>query len=287
MSDQFEDLVVEGIRTSQGMDTVRKDVLANKAGLRYHEFRATLTPKFYLVWVHLLAGHIALALAALATMLLSHELPRLNPVTVVVAGICFGYTHAYIHLFIHEGAHYNLMKSRKLNDILANIFVGSLVGLDIKTYRSIHFDHHRYLGMPQDTEHTYFDPLNVRFVVECMTGIRPLKAVFERKKVVREKQAGAASKVKGGSNSLLLRGAVLHLLIIGGSIWGGYRALALAWILGMAVFFPFFHSVRQLLEHRDEHAVSGVDYRTTAHGAVNRIFGDGPLASTLGGAGFN
>lgn len=30
-----------------------------------------------------------------------------------------------------------------------------------------------------------------------------------------------------------------------------------------------------------------IDYSTQPHGAVNRLFGDGPLASTLGGAGFN
>jgi hypothetical protein len=41
------------------------------------------------------------------------------------------------------------------------------------------------------------------------------------------------------------------------------------------------------LEHRDENARRDVDYAHTPHGAINRLFGDGPLASTLGGAGFN
>jgi fatty acid desaturase len=51
--------------------------------------------------------------------------------------------------------------------------------------------------------------------------------------------------------------------------------------------FPFFVAVRQLLEHRDEFATKGTDYFKVAHGAINRLFGTGPLASTLGGAGFN
>lgn len=55
----------------------------------------------------------------------------------------------------------------------------------------------------------------------------------------------------------------------------------------MGVFFPFFIGLRQLLEHRDEFAKGDVDYHRTPHGAVNRMFGSGPLASTFGGAGFN
>jgi fatty acid desaturase len=67
----------------------------------------------------------------------------------------------------------------------------------------------------------------------------------------------------------------------------GLWAAAAAWLLGVAVMFPFFGALRQLLEHRDDKAAASVDYRLTDHGAVTRMFGDGPFASTFGGAGFN
>ena len=41
------------------------------------------------------------------------------------------------------------------------------------------------------------------------------------------------------------------------------------------------------MEHRDENAPSDRDFTKFAHGKVNRMFGSGPVASTLGGAGFN
>jgi hypothetical protein len=56
---------------------------------------------------------------------------------------------------------------------------------------------------------------------------------------------------------------------------------------GELLFFPFFVSLRQTLEHRDEDADPAADYAQVDHGATNRLFGDGPVANTLGSAGFN
>jgi fatty acid desaturase len=50
---------------------------------------------------------------------------------------------------------------------------------------------------------------------------------------------------------------------------------------------PFLAAVRQILEHRSVAADPRADYRRVDHGVVNRMFGSGPIASTLGGAGFN
>jgi len=67
------------------------------------------------------------------------------------------------------------------------------------------------------------------------------------------------------------------------AVWlSGAYSLAIAWII---VFFiwPFFSVLRPILEHRDDKAMVSVDYVT--HGPVTRIFEDGPIANTLGGAG--
>jgi hypothetical protein len=51
--------------------------------------------------------------------------------------------------------------------------------------------------------------------------------------------------------------------------------------------FPFFGSLRQLLEHRDDAAPSTIDFQTQSHGAYTRLFGDDVFSATFGGAGFN
>ena len=62
---------------------------------------------------------------------------------------------------------------------------------------------------------------------------------------------------------------------------------SLVWGLAAFSVYPFFGTLRQLLEHRSENARADVDYRKVDHGAVNRIFGCSLLARTLGAAGFN
>jgi fatty acid desaturase len=263
-------------------ESVRRDTIVDSRGVRYKEFKQTLTPRYGVVWTHILAGHLALLATGAGVVAVDARQPGLWPLTVVAGSILFGYILAYIQLFFHEASHYNLVKDRRRNDLLANIFIGSFVGQDIKAYRPIHFDHHRHLGTPADTEHSYFDPLNIRFIVESLTGIKPLKVLAKRDRINREKGA-----VAGGIGPQLIIGIVLNAAVVLGSAALGWWALAASWTIGILIVFPFLAAVRQLLEHRDENARSDVDYSVVPHGAVNRIFGSGPLSSTLGGAGFN
>jgi hypothetical protein len=75
--------------------------------------------------------------------------------------------------------------------------------------------------------------------------------------------------------------------VVGGALYFGQYVLALAWLAGVGGAFPFFTAVRQVLEHRSEKASPRVDYAAKDHGPCNRMFGPGPLASILGGVGFN
>jgi len=65
-----------------------------------------------------------------------------------------------------------------------------------------------------------------------------------------------------------------------------YAAL-LSWFLGVAVLFPFFATIRQVLRHRDENSDPMVDYKEISHGPVLRSFGNDPISRTFGNAGFN
>jgi len=136
----------------------KRNTLVNSKGIKYLDFKGTLTPKYYLVWLHLLLGYLALVVIAVAIVGLHTYRPELFPLSVLLGGVLLGYVIAHNQLFLHEATHYNLTKSRKLNDLLANLFVGSLTGQNVRTYRVVHFQHHRKLGAPEDTENSYFAP---------------------------------------------------------------------------------------------------------------------------------
>ena len=86
---------------------------------------------------------------------------------------------------------------------------------------------------------------------------------------------------------MLLGGLLLNLGVLGWCAWIRCWSLFFAWPFGMVIVLPAVTSVRQLLEHRRFDASSKVDYTQQPHGAYTRMFGSGPIASTLGGAGFN
>jgi fatty acid desaturase len=275
---------------SSPTDDLDRDVLVNSQGVPYREFKRTLTPRYRVVWRDLLAGHLALVLIAAGVIAAERYLSTGWAVSAALLGcVLFGYTFAYINLFFHEASHYLLAPDRARNDRLANLFIGVLFGQDIKAYRVIHFDHHRHLGTPRDTERSYFDALNLRFFLELLTGVKAVKVILNRDRTLKERprQPSRPAPKRNLLTSPLVLGVLLHAAVVGTAVLFGLWLFAGAWVVGMGLVYPFFGAVRQVLEHRSEYARSDVDYRVEPHGAMSRLFGDGPVASTLGGAGFN
>jgi fatty acid desaturase len=278
------DAAAGGELTGEDQSTafLRRWELVDDTGRHYRDFRKLLTPRWGLVWSQLALGYVALILVGLGVTLAGDVLPYWARIG--LGAVLFGVFQAYIQLFLHEAAHYNFAPGRDRNDLLANVFIGAIHGLEIGAYRLVHFEHHRRLGTTMDSERAYFDPLNMRFLAEALLGIKGLEVLTRREGVLETSAAKLSSAAIWRQRSLA---AVIHLAVIGTAVAARQYALAIAWAGGTLSVMPLFVALRQLLEHRSEHADAHLDYSTVDHGAVNRLFGDGPVASTLGGAGFN
>lgn len=267
-------------------ETIRKSAILNSKGIKYSDYRTTLKPNFSVVWWHVGLGYAALLTTLFACVSMQQHYPTLFFINIPLSAILLGYEIAYIQLFIHEAAHFNVAEDKKKNDFLANVFFGLMVGLDIKFYRIIHFDHHKHHGTVHDTEKTYFDALNWRFVLESVTGIKVLKVLINRDAKTKNNQNINTDVLKKNKIMFLL-GALCNLVFVAVGFAMGYWQVALSWLAAMGVIFPFFASVRQLLEHRDDYADANINYNQTNHGAKTRMFGEGFLAASFGAAGFN
>jgi fatty acid desaturase len=258
--------------------------LTGADGTPYREFRNSLRPRWWAVWAQLgvAYGFVAAVIAALAAWQPG------GPVAIVAAlagGLLCGYAIAFINNFLHEAAHYNLLPSRRANDVATDLLMSWLYGTSIALYRSVHFQHHRALGTTMDSENSYFDPLRVRYLVEGLLGLKVLRTLRRWREVEPDQLRGdGEGRVR---IAWLAVAAVVNLAIVAGLALAGAWAAAAAWVLAELAFFPFFVSLRQTLEHRDEEAQADLDYTVVDHGATNRLFGDGPVANTLGSAGFN
>jgi fatty acid desaturase len=257
------------------------DEVTDNSGTSYAIFRNNLQPSYSAVALDIVKGYFFLLLTVAAIILLDYHFHYAWWIIILAGSFFIGYIAAYLALFIHEAGHFNIHPDKKTNDRLASIFLCLPFGLSLKSYRKIHWQHHVHLGTPQDAEVSYFNALTKLFVVETLTGIHLLRTMMRKEgnDVLTKEQ------VKH-SRMMLLAGALLHLIILTAAFLTGNWPFAIAWILGFGIFFPFFATIRQILEHRDELAPHATDFYKQSHGKVSRLFVHNILNSSFGSAGF-
>jgi fatty acid desaturase len=265
-----------------------KATLVDENGVPYREFRRSLKPRWVRVWLELGVAYLVLAAVLAALVLLDPALPWAVLPT-LAGGLLIGYTIHFINCFFHEAAHHNLVPGRRRNDLVANLLMSWLFGSSIALYKRIHWQHHRALGTTMDSENSYFDALRVRYLVEGLTGTKLLRTLRQHRETVSLlERRGRRGREDASRRAWLAFAGIVNLGIAAALAFAfGSPVAAIAWLGGLLIVFPFMASLRTLLEHRSEDADARVDYHEVEHGPVNRLFGSGPLASTMGSAGFN
>lgn len=236
-----------------------------ETGGGYAAFRNALEPDYRKVRRDIAAGY--------ATLVATLALVGVAGVAAVPIGaVAIGFVIAYLQLFIHEAAHFGLAADRDFNDRFADRLICWQVGTDIASYRATHWEHHRSLGGSGDTEVSYRNRVSAGFVASMLTGLHALRVFTSRE--------AAPKTAKSASKRPLLRGVAIHSALLAVLVAVGWWPAAVAWVGGMGIVFPFFATMRQLLEHRPCASDGGAT-------AVNRLFGDDMFSRIFGGAGFN
>ena len=261
------------------MEAIPKTSLSSRRRVPYMSFRKNLTPRYARVFFDILFGYVFLGAGVVVPIVLWRAHPPWVFPLCLVSALSTGYWIAYLLLFIHEAAHFNIAPAKKWNDFLSNLLIGSWAGQNTASYRTLHWDHHRFLGRINDTEHSYFDPLNLWFFVKTLSGIAAVQVLFFRRKHLKT-QKTFLDKI------MPLAGLALQGSIAGILFFLKAAPFAGAWAAGAFLFFPFFGALRQLLEHRGDKAKASFNYTQVPHGKHTRIFREGPIASTFGAAGF-
>ena len=139
----------------------------------YILFRKTLQRKNFII-----VKDLVLILLILFLLLWFPYFFQLNLILTVPISFLFGFFVHSLNLFVHEGAHYNLCKSRILNETIANS-ISIFFGESVANYRLHHFKHHKRLGFHDDPENSYFNVLNLRFILKLIFPIILLKKIFQ------------------------------------------------------------------------------------------------------------
>jgi fatty acid desaturase len=262
------------------LEEIGFDEVKDGNGVPYTVFRESLSPRYSKVRFDIAKGYFFLLLIVAAVIFLDQRFHFYWWIIVPVAAFLIGYIAAYLALFIHEAGHFNIHPAKKMNDKLAAVFLCLPFGLSIKSYRKIHWQHHLHLGTPEDAEVSYFHALTKLFLIETLTGFHLLR-------IARRKGGNVLTKEQTQqSRAMLFAGILFHLTVTGAAFLTGYWPLAIAWVLGFGIFFPFFATIRQVLEHRNELAHHATDFYKEPHGKTSRLFISTVLSSSFGSAGF-
>lgn len=205
-------------------------------------------------------------------------------------GLWIGFWFHVLSCFFHEAVHFNLHTDRRWNDWIANLFIAPFIGLEIKSYRETHWQHHRHLGTTEDSETSYFTPLTLPSLLQGMTGLYILNTIARYAKNHQNLNGGLPPKRHQPKIYFFLGLTIsflFHSLVAGLPAIKGFTLGALSWGAGIILFLPLVSRIRQTLEHRSLQADRTIDYSRTPQGPVNRLFGTNLFSRTLGHAGFN
>jgi fatty acid desaturase len=263
------------------LEGISFEEVADSQGKTYADLRKDLQPRYSKVLFDISKGYFFLLLIAGSAIFFTYQFPSSWWIIIIAGSILIGYVAAYLALFIHEAGHYNIHPDKKINDRLATLFLCLPFGLSLRSYRKIHWQHHVHLGTPEDAEVSYFNALTKIFLLETLTGIHLIRTIMRK-----ENNAVLTKEQVQQSRLMLLSGFVLHIIILAASFLTGNWPFAIAWIIGFGIIFPFFATIRQILEHRDELAIHSTNFNKQAHGKVSRLFVHTIISSSFGSAGF-
>lgn len=264
------------------LEGIPYEEVINDRGKSYAEFRNTLHTNFKTPWVHIFSAILTIFCLILIENFLVQLFFPLRWAFIIVFSIPTGFFISYLNLFIHEAGHFYLHPNKKKNDLLANIFLCSWMGIEIKVYRKMHWQHHLHLASSSDMENSYFNPLTSRLLLETLTGFYLFKTLIKKK----EKLQLSKSLMTRAKNMLVV-GMALNILLIFLALNSDRWWLAITWIMAMIIFFPFFFTIRQVIEHRDELAKDDFFFYNNPRARISRIFSGSLFSRLFGPAGFN
>jgi fatty acid desaturase len=148
--------------------------------------------------------------------------------------------------WIHEGAHLNIVPSRRWNDLVTNLLAGLWFALPVRVYRDIHFQHHRKdaFFVLDDPDTRFLDvesrPAFWRALLSDLTGLTMIRQFlrFQEKDLVPT----------GERRSRALTALVPVAVLVGAFAIGRLDA-AVLYYASLATLYPLFNRLRTYAQH--------------------------------------
>lgn len=200
-------------------------------------------------------------LPAVGAIWLFHLRP--SALTLLFAMIVVGVRMNALFVVVHESWHFNLVRSRKLNEWLGGALACYPIVMPYFQDRNTHWNHHRHVGTHQDPDAWAWDWPDERPEAFWRALLHVASGLSYAQRIVRILLGRPAPppppgrpprpQLEGAAvRGEVLRLAVVHLVILGifwttiGAVW--YFPL---WLFPGLAIFPAWVMLREFLEHRN------------------------------------
>jgi fatty acid desaturase len=227
------------------------------AKARHWRERMTGTPLHDALGVWMLVWSYAPVVAAIWAF---HRWP--SPGTFVLAMVTSGVRMNALFVAAHEAYHYNLFRSRKLNVWIGGALASYSVMMPFFHNRTIHWDHHRYVGTQRDPDSPAWDwPEHQRwlFAREMLmlgTGLSYVDRIARIILGIPRPEASGTRKARPMLQGDLKRQEIKRLVATQLAILGvftvtvGPQWYVPLWLFPAISIFPAWATLREMLEHR-------------------------------------
>lgn len=171
-----------------------------------------------------------------------------HPLLYVAAVLVIGGRQHALGVIAHDGSHYTLFRNRRVNDLIAEIFLAWPILASLRAYRRAHLAHHANLN-------TELDPDLLRNRPDLLGQQRSPLAVTLLMAGKGTKQGGLLKMFVGNTDKPGDRawGAarwVTYAAVAAAITWfGWWREVALYWLVPLFTWFVFAMRLRGIVEH--------------------------------------
>jgi fatty acid desaturase len=205
------------------------------------------------------------------------------PVTLLAVLVIGSRQHA-LTVISHDATHFRLLRSRKWNDWVANVFLAWPMFISVQGFRWFHGDHHRFLGEARDGNRVLWGTHDAdgRVVPEWSypkTWLQLAWKILRRAALVTGLFWMARGLVGGFMYGVppaqrVVRLVALAVLVVALAHWNAWLAFATWWVLPYCTWHAAAQYVRLVCEHSAVHSDDPryAATRTTIPGMLARFF---------------
>jgi fatty acid desaturase len=274
--------------------------LSNPQNGPWLEFRKNLRPNYPRAWFELFLCIALLFAGFVIHLYLAYTYGNAFGLKIgILFALWIGFWLNSVLTFGHEAAHYNLASDKNLNDLFSDWTIWLFFPQSTRSYRKSHWQHHLHLGDHEDTEISYHNCLSPLFLAKAIIALHLATLVVRYFFLKNPRHAPQNLVARSHSEKTppagsqpfdvvsVLRAIAIHTLFVSTALFLHCYSTAIVWLFAVIFLFPFFASVRQILEHRATPALCETDFMQELHGPINRMFGKDPFSRFFGAAGFN